>query len=145
MSQLEIEKLKSKAKLLQKAKRRAGILIPLKEAFHRIALAAGFSSWRDLRATVDATGIFCPKGGSAFWKLWFASYAEARACAEEKKGFLLPYRKQFFVCDEAYIEFLGVPATDDDLALVGRNWAEPSDQAAWRRILRRIEKAHPAG
>jgi hypothetical protein len=141
VSHLETEKLKAKAKLLQKSKRRAGVSIRLKDAFRILARAAGFSTWRDLRDAVDATGGFCPPGGSAFGKNWFASYAEARAFREANGGFLLPYRKQFFVCGEEYVNFLGIPAGDPDLARVGPNWAEPADLAAWKRLLRRIERS----
>ena len=138
MSHLEIEKLKSKAKLLQKSKRRAGLRLRLKDAFRTIARAAGFSDWRDLKDSVEATGDFCPPGASAFWKTWFASYPEAKAYLAAHGGYLLPYRKQFFVCEAAYVHFLGIPEGDADLAKVGANWAEPADAAAWRRLRRRL-------
>lgn len=139
MSHIEIQKLKAKAKLLQKSKRRAGAAIRLKEAFRILARAAGFNDWRDLRDAVDATGAFCPPGASAFWQAWFASYPEAREYHAGHGGFLIPYRRQFFVCEAAYVEFLGIPLGDPDLERAGKNWAEPADRAAYHRLLKRIQ------
>lgn len=134
----ELEKLKIKAKLLQKAKRRAGVDFRLKDAFEMLARKAGFLSWRDLRENLDETAEFCPAGSSAFWKVWYSNYEEARAHLNASGGFLLPYRKHFFLCEAVYVHFLGVPEGDADLAAVGVNWAEPKDVAAYRRVLEKI-------
>lgn len=134
----ELEKLKIKAKLLQKAKRRAGIELRLKDAFELLARKAGFLSWRDLRENLDETAELCPGGSSAFWKVWYRTYGEALRHLNEHGGFLLPYRKHFFLCEPVYVQFLGIAEGDADLAAVGPNWVEPRDAAAYRRLLEKI-------
>ncbi len=139
MSFSSIESLKIKAKLLQKSKKKKGIEIPLKDAFQIIAKAAGFESWRELNANFEETDLFNPPRWSAQWKAWYASLDEARSHLEEDK-FLLPYHKQFFICDVHYIEALGIPEGDDDLKLIGHDWTRPQDKAAWNRVVARIRK-----
>lgn len=50
----------------------------------------------------------------------------------------------FFICDQDYIQFLGVPITDVDLKNVGRNWVEPNDAEAFFRLTQKI-RANTAG
>jgi hypothetical protein len=133
-----LESLKIKAKLLQKAKRKIGQTLQLKDALDKIARLSGFPNWRELKEVTEETELFLPSPSSAYWKTWYASYEEALAHLEKGDGFLLPYRKQFFICDTHWIAELGVSADDADLALVGRNWAEPKDRAAWERVLAKI-------
>lgn len=140
MAHSRIDALKTKAKLLQKAKRKAGKPIQLKEALQKVASAAGFSSWRELRESFSESDILCPSGSSAFWKTWYNSYEEARLHLTAKDDiYLLPYGKQFFICDHHWIDHLGLSQGDPDLLKVGRNWAEPKDMEAWSRVLKRIK------
>lgn len=139
MSFSSIESLKIKAKLLQKSKKKKGIEIPLKDAFQIIAKAAGFESWRELNANFEETDLFNPPRWSAQWKVWYASLDEARSHLEEDK-FLLPYHKQFFICDIHYIEALGIQEGDDDLKLIGHDWTKPQDKVAWDRVVARIRE-----
>ena len=139
MSLSGIESLRIKAKLLQKAKKRAGKPIQLKEAFEILAKASGFKSWRELKEIFEATEHYCPHGSSARWKIWIKSYDEARdQLSSMKEGFLLPYRDHFFICDLEYIEFLGIEKDDPDLTLMGRNWVEPNNPEAFMRITPKI-------
>lgn len=141
MSVSGIESLKIKAKLLQKAKKKAGKDIQLKDAFDIIAKASGFKSWREMKELFEATEHFCPKGSTARWKIWFKNYDEAKAQLKSVEGFLLPYRDHYFICDRDYIEFLGISSDDDDLEKVGRNWVEPLDSDAFLRLSERIRAA----
>lgn len=138
-----LESLKIKAKLLQKAKRKSGQEIPLKDALATIAKASGFSSWQELKDVYEATEHFSPRGWSAHWKTWYASYEEALKHLNESGGYLLPYQKQFFICDAHYVELLGIAPDDPDLEKIGRNWVEPQDAQAWERVLKKI-KSRPA-
>ncbi len=138
MSQTRIESLKIKAKLLQKAKQKAGKPIQLKAAFATLARAAGFDSWQDLKQTLEQNQPLCPPGHSAHWKVWYASYDEAKTHLREHGGYLLPYLKDFFICNEDYIRFLGIEEGDTDLARVGKNWAEPVDYEAYQRLLKKV-------
>ena len=134
-----LDSLKIKAKLLQKAKKRSGVTLQLKDALDTVARLAGFPNWRELKAVSDETEIFCSAQSSAFWKTWYASYDDALAHLEKGEGFLLPYRKQFFICDIHWIEHLGIPADDGDLARVGRNFVEPKNREAMARLVKRIK------
>lgn len=136
-----IESLKIKAKLLQKAKKKAGKDIQLKEAFELVARTSGFKSWREMRELFEATEHYCPKGSSAHWKVWYKDYEEAKAHLAQGQGFLLPYRDHFFICQNEYVEFLGVPSQDQDLQLVGRNWVEPENSEAFLRLSKKIRKS----
>ncbi|MES2965214.1 MAG: hypothetical protein V4760_15115 [Bdellovibrionota bacterium] len=139
-----LESLKIKAKLLQKAKKKIGQTLQLKDALDKIAQLSGFPNWRELKTVTEETEIFVPSPSSAFWKTWYASYEEALAHLAKGEGFLLPYRKQFFICDIHWIEHLGIAASDTDLALVGRNWVEPLDREAMARLVKKI-RAKRAG
>ena len=138
MSVSGIESLKIKAKLLQKAKKKAGKTIQLKEAFDIIAKTSGFKSWREMKELFEATEHFCPKGSTARWKIWFKNYEEALEQMKTARGYLLPYRDHYFICDQDYIEFLGIEPNDADLTKVGRNWVEPSDSDAFLRLSEKI-------
>ncbi len=144
MSTPAIESLKIKAKLLQKMKKSAGKPIQLKEAFDILAKASGFKSWRELKELFEATEHYCPKGSTARWKVWYKNYDEAETQLNASGGFLLPYRDHFFICDQDYVQFLGVPMADSDLKKVGCNWVEPNDAEAFFRLTQKI-RAHTAG
>jgi len=139
VSQLDLYK--TKAKLLQKAKKKSGAPVLLKQAFDIIARAAGYASWRQLKASLAASDMFCPPGTSAHWKTWYATYNEAAAHLPDGDFYLLPYQKHFFLCDAHYIRALGADPDGDDVRAVGRDWTKPQDEAAWRRIVRAV-KAH---
>lgn len=138
-----LESLKIRAKLLQKAKVKAGLPFALKDALDIVAKGAGFANWRELKQSFDATELFCPVGTSAHWKTWYTSYDDARKHLSERGGFLIPYRKHFFVCETHYLEMLGLTKDDVDLKLVGENWVEPRDSKAWDRLIGKI-KQHQA-
>ena len=143
MSSGRIQSLKIKAKLLQKAKKKAGKPVPLKDALHLLATHAGYPSWRALKESVEKTVDLRPVQASAYWNTWYATHEEARRHVDAGGGYLLPFERQFFVCDINYVEALGVTKDDPDLALVGVDWTMPADQSAWIRLLEKIKKARP--
>jgi hypothetical protein len=141
MSRLSrLESLKIKAKLLQKAKKKAGKEIALKDALQQIAQLSGFENWRDLKENFEENQVFEISMSSAHWHVWYASYNEALKHLHETGGFLLPYQKHFFICNEDYIKELGLAMSDNDLLRVGNNWAEPQDKEAWLRLKAKIKK-----
>ncbi len=140
MSSTRIESLKIKAKLLQKAKKRLGKPIQLKQAYEIIAKSAGFSSWRELKGVLDDTECFCPPKGRTYWNTWYSSYEKALAHLDKDGGYLLPYQRHYFICDSHYIESLGIAKDDSDLQKVGVNWVEPKDPEAWIRLLKKINR-----
>ena len=134
-----LESLKIKAKLLQKAKLKAGKPIQLKVAFEMLAKHAGFRSWRDMKENIEANEFVAPKPGGAYWNVWYSSYEEAVEHLTTMEGYLLPYQKHFFICDINYIENLGIDRANEDLKLVGNNWVAPKDAAAMKRLRAKIK------
>lgn len=139
MVRSRIESLKTRAKLLQKAKNRNGSPMRLKDALDKIASLSGFENWRDLKHTLDANDIFLQHGKAGPQGFpWFKSYEEACAYREKTNGILIPYQKDFFVADDDYLKAFGLDSQNEDLKKVGRNWAEPRDAEAWQRLLKKL-------
>ena len=134
-----VDSLKIKAKLLQKAKKKIGITIPLKDAFATISKTAGFKSWKAMKDSYEVADLLNPPQWSAQWKNWYSSREEALKYFNQNKDFLLSYREQFFICDEHYILALGISLDDQDLVAVGHDWTRPQDQKAWDRLLQKIK------
>lgn len=142
MTPSRLDLLKTKAKLLQKAKKKSGNPVQLKTAFALIAKATGFSSWREFKAAVELGEKFRFPGSSAHWSVWYASYDEARKHLNENGGFLIPCEKHYFVCDIHYIENLGIKASDPDLKAVGHDWVHPADRESWNRLIKKIKSGN---
>ncbi len=80
-------------------------LLKRKHALAVIAFEKGFDSWASLKLQI---GLI--KGG--FLNHWFSTHAEAKAYQTASGGFVLPYKKQFFVCEADYLEALGLGEAD---------------------------------
>jgi hypothetical protein len=104
--------------------------IKRKHALGVIALEKGFKSWAQLKCQLPFI-----RGG--FLNLWFANYEEAKSYQQEKGGFLLPFKNQFFVCEASYITHLGLNAEDLDWKLIGYDWAYPNNKEAWQRLYKK--------
>lgn len=134
-----ITTLKNKAKLLQKAKFRNGQPIQLKDAFEILAKAAGFPSWRIWKSRLDEHDLLLWSKASAHWHTWYSDRNEARAhLAASPSAYLLPYEKDFFICDADYLRSIGLSSVDPDVLKIGRDWSEPKDQTAWSRVLTKL-------
>lgn len=106
-----------------------------------VAKELGFSGWSHAAAVfagrpVDDFGtlLYPTRGGEAFWNVWSASYAEARRIRQEHGGYLLAYKRHFFIVDRYFIENLGLDPEDDDWARIKRDWVRPGDLAARNRL-----------
>ena len=121
MSQSSVDSLKIKAKLLQKAKKSKGENIALKDAFKIIAKSAGYETWKDLKDSYEFADLINPPKWSAQWKKWFSTKEEALKFQKEGE-YILPYRKQFFVCDEDYLERLEIDPKSSDFISLGCDW-----------------------
>ncbi len=138
MSKL-VESVRIKAKLLQKAKIKTNPEFKLKDCYHILAKAAGFASWAEWKEVLEDHSVFAPPG-AAIWHVWYSDYGKALGHLSSKPNcYLIPFQKHFFVCDEHYIQQLGVDSSSD-LDLVGNNWAEPKDMLAWKRLVSRMKK-----
>jgi hypothetical protein len=65
---------------------------------------------------------------------WYANYQEARDLRAEVNGYLLAYKRHFFIVDGYFIEALGLDPSDPDWDAIGRDWAKPRDLDARRRL-----------
>lgn len=71
---------------------------------------------------------------------WCVDYAEAcRVRQESGRGCVLPYKRQFAVVQDEYLEELGLEPRDQAWAAIGHDLATPADAVAYRRLaLRRL-------
>ena len=134
-----INSLKIKAKLLQKAKAKAGKPIQLKDAYEIIAKTAGYDSWRQMKKEIEAYAVFRPgNAGLPYWHNWYSTYEEAKSYLNRPTDFLIPFEGKYFLCGADYVEALGLSLDDSDLKLVGNDWASPKDDEAFERVLGKI-------
>jgi len=89
---------------------------------------------------LDAGKLWYHPNLDVFLNHWFANYEEARASLESDGGFLLPYRKHFFVCEADVIEALGLEPDDPDWKKIGRDGAQPADMEAYERLCLKREQ-----
>ena len=109
------------------------IKIKRKHALAVIAREKGFNSWVDLKCQV-------PFIIGGFLNKWFSNYAEAKSILQANGGYLLPFKKQFFICDRNYITLLGFDADDPDWKLIGYDWVNPNNREASRRLYQKWMK-----
>lgn len=120
--------------------------VRLKHALAVVALEHGYESWLALKAAADANKrapaaatshpgreMYAP-GMGFLLNRWFAHYADARASLTAQGGFLLPFDRQFFICEAEGIRVLGLDPDDPDWERIGRDWVQPKDEAAWQRL-----------
>jgi hypothetical protein len=72
----------------------------------------------------------------AFLNRWFVDYDEAAASRRAEGGYLLPYRRQFFVTTADAVRELGLDPDDPDWARIGFDWVRPLDVEAHLRLCR---------
>ncbi len=72
-----------------------------------IARELGFSGWSHAvailegRPSEDMGTLLSPPGAAAHWNIWSAHYEEARSIRAEHGGYLLAYKRHFFVVDRS--------------------------------------------
>lgn len=107
---------------------------------HALALIAeehGFGSWLQLKQTADllqdGPPMYAPR--LTLWlNRWFADHTEARESLRRDGGYLLPFRRQFFITQADGIAELGMDPVDPDWSRIGHDFARPTDAAAWTRL-----------
>lgn len=87
----------------------------------------------------DAGKLWYQPDLDVFLNRWFSSYEEARRSLEAEGGYLLPYRRQYFVCEAEVISALGLDPEDPDWERVGRDCARPADAQAYERLREKRE------
>ena len=115
---------------------------------HCLAVVArehGFTSWEHARRVLEGAegegdlGTLLHASPSGALNVWSVSYDEARAHLDEvrrsgARRYLLPYRRQFFVADRAFVEGLGLDPDDTDWDVVEGDLVRPRDAEARQRL-----------
>lgn len=118
-----------------------------KHCFDAIARALGFAGWPQASRclageSTDDMGTFMHRSfGGAHWNIWATGHTEAAAIRREHGGFLLAYRRQFFVATESYIDELGLDPRDEDWTAIERDLSRSQGNPAWARIARSAVRA----
>ena len=107
------------------------------------ALSLGFQSWMHavevLEGRADDFGtLLYPSTCHGHYNIWSASYDEARGIREQHGGYLLAYKRQFFIVEPEFMESLGLEPNDPDLEAIGRDWVKPTDVAARARLYEKL-------
>jgi hypothetical protein len=79
--------------------------------------------------------------GGAYCHVWSASYVEASAIRAEHGGYLLPYKRQFFIAEPGYIASLGLDPSHPDWARIGRDWVRQGVLCAHARLTEKVIEA----
>lgn len=124
--------------------------LQLKHALNVVAVENGYESWTELKSALDhaadtsplaeITEQFYPKNFTTYWNIWFAKYSQAKKVLGEGKGFLLPYKNQYFIVEEHFVDSIGLPHTLPEWNEIGNDWAHPKNVKAWLRLNEMYEK-----
>ena len=83
---------------------------------------------------VDVDTLWYQPNLDVFLNRWFSNYAEAQKSHRSDGGFLLPYKRHFFVCEADVILAMGLESDDPDWERVGWDCAQPLDKPAYLRL-----------
>ncbi|PCJ71174.1 MAG: hypothetical protein COA62_00685 [Rhodobiaceae bacterium] len=110
-----------------------------------IAMEVGFRGWAQLAhvleggdQSADFGTLLCPGRMMPHQNIWFAHYSEAVEVRHQHGGYLLGYKKQYFVADGDFLLDLGLDPEADDWESMGRNWIQPGDLNARARLYARL-------
>ena len=77
---------------------------------------------------------------AAFLNVWFAKYEDADAYHKKHGGYLLQFRKDYIVCQQEYINTLGLGDYKQEWKAIGYNFVKPADAKAWKRLFEVAKK-----
>lgn len=118
--------------------------LQLKDSLAVVAAENGYATWTELKGALDRAAEssplaeikdqFYPKGFTTYWNIWFAKYAQAKKVLQDGGGYLLPYRNQYFIVEEHFVDSIGIPHTLPEWETIGRDWVHPKQVKAWLRL-----------
>ncbi len=127
--------------------------LQLKHCQRFIARQYGFFDWEHARQVLSCESLnqsnTSAKGYGTFWyrdqcsvllNHWCRHYEEAKDVLHSEGGYLLPYKKQFVVVKQQYLELLGVDADDPLWSVLGNDWCQGPKEARQALALKRIQK-----
>jgi hypothetical protein len=104
-----------------------------------VALEHGFVSWGELLAAslplLQCVTMHADRMSLSLNR-WFTTWDAAAASRQADGGWLLPYRRQFFVTGREGVRELGLDPDDPDWARIGWDWVRPRDAEAHLRLAR---------
>ena len=109
-----------------------------------LALELGFRGWPHAVAVLRGTDtsdfgtLLYPSGAEVHWNIWSASYEGAAAIREDHGGYLLAYRRHYFITDRHFIATLGLDPDDPDWERIDRDWVKPTRPDARERLYRKL-------
>ncbi|MBP6673620.1 MAG: hypothetical protein KA247_10745 [Bacteroidetes bacterium] len=125
--------------------------LQLKNALHVIAIENGYASWNELKTALDSAAEtspfavindqFYPKGFTTYWNIWFAKYSQAKKVLQDGGGFLLPFKNQYFIVEEHFVDSIGLPHTLPEWKSIGNDWVHPKHAKAWLKLNAMYEDA----
>jgi hypothetical protein len=116
-----------------------------KHALNVVALEQGHADWAVLKHGLEqdcinnlhATWLY-PSQCHGFLNEWHAQYETAKDAHMRVGGYLLTYKRHYFVCMREYICVLGLDPDDANWAQIAWDWANPADEAAKQRLERKL-------
>lgn len=131
-------------------------LVKHKHALTVMALEHHYVSWAEMKQALERqelgslgttsfdpkkwAKLLLPKRCHGFLNHWYADYGSALAYQQASKGYLFPFREQFFVATDAYLTALGLDPWDQDVQTLQGNFAKPNDPEAFSRILNKLKQ-----
>jgi hypothetical protein len=138
-----IRELKIRADLRKRqlARRNPDSVIPRRQCLSLVAIELGFSSWGHARAVLsgdrevpDFGTLLYPRRCGGHLNHWYRSYEDAAIGHHAAGGYLLAYRRDFFVADRPFIEALGLDPDLPEWRRIDFDWVRPADAAARRSL-----------
>jgi len=109
-----------------------------------IANECGFDGWSHAMHLLGGgnTGgfgdVLYPPRCGAHSNIWCSTYDEAKEIRDTNDGYLLGYKHQFLVVDEHFMRTLGIDPEDTDLQAMGKDWINPQNPDARKRLYGKI-------
>jgi hypothetical protein len=90
---------------------------------------------------LEAGSLWYQPNLDVFLNRWFSNYDEARGSLETHGGYLLPFKRHYFICEAEAIRTMGLDPEDSDWKRIGWDGARPADQEAYARLRQKRERA----
>jgi hypothetical protein len=110
--------------------------VQLRHCLSVIAIEFGFTGWQHATAVLSGAEVedfgstLYPREAGGHLNAWYRDHGEASARRSEAGGFLLAYRRDFFIVEGPFIEALGLDPFAPEWERMGYDWAQPKDTAA---------------
>lgn len=111
-----------------------------------IAAELGFADWPHALAVLrgdpdveDFGTLLSPPRAASHFNLWYRDHAAAAAVRGGRGGYLLAFKRQFFIVERFYIaDTLHLDPDDPDWARIGFDWPHPADVEARNRLYAKL-------